>query len=238
MMETAKAPVMKARIAGLLYLLVIAGGLFAEAGVRQQLIVGGDPAATAQNILDNQSLFRVGFAVNLAYLLCNIPFAALFYAIFSPASRMIALMAALLVVATTAIEAVNLFHHVDALDLLVSANLSGFTPEQLQQMSYASLDAFGTGFAVSLVFFGVACILYGWLILQSGFTPRLIGLLMAIGGVCYLINSFAMFLAPDLASAMFPYILLPSLVGEASFALWLTIMGVDRKRWTNAAAAV
>ena len=227
----------KARIAGVLYLLVIAGGLFAEAGVRQQIIVSGDPAATAQNILAHEALFRLGFSVNLAYILCNIPFAALFYDLFKPANKTLSFMVALLVTATTTIEAVNLCHQMDALDILISANLSGFTPAQLQQMSYASLDAFGTGFAVSLVFFGVACLLYGILILQSGFVPRFIGLLMAIAGACYLTNSFAIFLAPDLAAALFPYILLPCLVGELLFALWLTAMGVDRKRWARANAA-
>ena len=86
------------------------------------------------------------------------------------------------------------------------------------------------------------CVLIGYLIFRSTFLPRILGVLMAVAGVCYLINSFAIFLAPPLADRLFPYILVPCFVGELALALWLTVIGVNvpggnkRERATNAAS--
>ncbi len=225
------SPVLKARIAGVLYLIVIAGGLFAELGVRQQLIVAGDAAVTAQNILAREALFRTGFAINLFYLLCNIPFAVLFFDLFKGTNRTIARMMLLLIVVTTTIEAVNLFQLLTALDYLNGTFYVGLETAQRYELAYMSLQGFQSGFGVSLVFFGFVCLLYGWLILQSGLLPRIIGGLITLAGLCYLINSFALFLAPDFAASLFPFILLPSFVGELCLALWLTVMGVNAKKW-------
>ncbi len=224
--EMTSRPVLKARIAGLLYLAVIAGGLFAEIGVRQQLIIPGDPSATAQNILANEGLFRAGLAINLAYLLCNIPFAVLFFEIFKTVNNMLARLMMMAIVVTTAIEAANLFHLLDALDHLTGTFQTGLTLAQRHDLAYASLQGFASGFAVSLAFFGGVCLLYGWLIFKSRFLPRFIGGLITLAGICYLINSFAMFLSPEFAQSLFPFILLPSFVGELCLALWLTVMGV------------
>ncbi len=224
--EMTSRPILKSRIAGLLYLAVIAGGLFAEIGVRQQLIVAGDPSGTALNILANESLFRAGLAINLAYLLCNIPFAVLFFEIFKPVNSMLARLMMMGILVTTAIEAANLFHMLDALDHLTGSFQTGLTLAQRHDLAYASLQGFASGFAVSLAFFGGVCLLYGWLIFESRFLPGLIGVLITLAGICYLINSFALFLAPEFAQSLFPYILLPSFVGELSLALWLTVMGV------------
>lgn len=227
---------LKARIAGVLYLLIIAGGLFAEAGVRQQLIVGGDAGATAASILANETLFRVGFSVNLAYLLCNVPFAVLFFEIFKVADKAVARLVMLLIVATTTIEAVNLLNQLSVIHLLTSPGNAAFSAAQVHQMAYAALQNFQGGFAVSLVFFGCVCLLYGHLIWISGLLPRALGALLALAGLCYLTNSFAIFLAPGFAALLFPYILLPCLAGELIFALWLVIGGVNTQTWGTLAA--
>lgn len=227
-MKMTSHPNIKARIAGLLYLAVIAGGLFAEIGVRQQLIITGDPAMTAQNILANEGLYRSGLAINLSYLLCNIPFAILFFDIFRTANRMLAQLVMLAIVVTTTIEAANLFHMMNALDYLKESFHTGLTLPQRQDMAYANLQGFTSGFAVSLVFFGGVCLLYGWLIYESRFIPKIIGGLITLAGACYLFNSFAIILAPEFASSLFPFIMLPCFIGELSLALWLTLKGVKR----------
>lgn len=225
-LEMTARPVLKARVAGLLYLAVIAGGLFAEIGVRQQLIVAGDPSGTAQNILANEGLFRAGLAINLAYLLCNIPFAVLFFEIFKTVNCMLARLVMMAIVVTTAIEAANLFHLLDALDYLIGSFHRGLTLAERHDIAYASLQGFTSGFAVSLTFFGGVCLLYGWLIFQSRFLPAFIGVLITLAGICYLFNSFAIFLAPEFAGSLFPFIMLPCFVGELSLALWLSVKGV------------
>lgn len=229
------SPQLKARLAGVFYLAIIAGGLFAEAGVRQQ-IIASDPAQTVRNILANEQLYRLGLAVNLTYLVCNIPFVALFYDLFKVANRTTALIVLALVVTCTAVEAANLNNQIMSINLL-SVSGAGLAPPELTKLVQVSLQNFEDGFALTLVFFGFACLLYGWLILQSGFVPRVLGALITLAGVCYLVNSYALFLAPELAGRMFPYILLPCFVGELGLALWLTIMGVNVERWNRAAQA-
>jgi hypothetical protein len=81
-------------------------------------------------------------------------------------------------------------------------------------------------FGISLIFFGCFCIVAGYLIFKSGLFPKTLGVLFQIAGVCYMINSFALIVSPPLANVLFPAILLPSFIGELSFALYLAIFGV------------
>src|SRR5262249_61796618 len=86
------SPRLKARIAGLLYLIVIVGGFFAEVVVRGKLVVHGDPAATAQNITAHEMLYRCGFVVALFYLGCDRPLALLLYDLFKVVNRTVDLL--------------------------------------------------------------------------------------------------------------------------------------------------
>ena len=90
--------------------------------------------------------------------------------------------------------------------------------------------------SVGLIFFGFACLCRGYLICGSGYFPRIFGVLMALAGVSYLGNSLALLLAPALASALFPAILVPAFVGELSFALWLTFKGANLQQWARSVA--
>ena len=140
---------------------------------------------------------------------------------------MLARLVMMAIMVTTTIEAANLFHLLDALDYLIGSFHRGLTLAERHDLAYSSLQGFASGFAVSLVFFGGVCLLYGWLIFESRFLPVYIGVLITLAGICYLFNSFAMVLAPEIAESLFPFILLPSFVGELSLALWLSVMGVN-----------
>lgn len=223
-----------ARTAGLLYLVIIAGGLFAEAFVRGQLIVIGDAAATARNILEHALLYRLGFAVHLFYLTCALALAVILYDMLRRVSSSLALLALCFDLVSIAIEAANLLNQFAALRLLTDAGLSAVDVGQLHAMAYAHARLFASGFGMSLVFFGGFCIATGVLVYRSGFLPRAIGSLMVVAGACYLCNSFAVFLAPGLASHLFPWILLPCLVAEASLALWLLVKGIHIDRFEAA----
>ena len=128
----------------------------------------------------------------------------------------------------TAIEGLCMLAHYAPLIFLKSAqHLTGFSLSQLETLSYASLELFGFGFMIALVFFGGYCISIGILILRSGVLPRIIGALLAFQGVCYLINSFSHFIAPGFGVRFFPVLMLSGL-GEVSFCLWLLIKGVNK----------
>jgi hypothetical protein len=96
---------------------------------------------------------------------------------------------------------------------------------------------FSIGYGVALAFFALYDIAAGYAILRSRFAPGFVGVLMILAGLCYLTNSFALFVAPGLAGALYPFILLPCFIGELAFALCLLIMGVNADRWRAAFAA-
>lgn len=230
--DTLAAPRAWARTAGALYLIVILGGIFAEVFVRGELIVWGDAAATAHNILAHEQLYRAGFAAGVVILLCNVPLALIFFELLRVVERRLAMMVVFFILVGTAVEAVNLFNHLEPLILLKGAAMpAGPEAEALYARAYAPLKLFSVGYGVSLAFFGGYCLTTGYLIFRSSFLPRLLGLLLALGGAGYLVNSFALFLSPALAAGLFPAILLPAFVGETSLSLWLLLRGVDVPKW-------
>ena len=232
------SPRLKARIAGVLYLIVIVGGIFAELFVRSALIVRGDAAATAANILAHEQLYRLGFAAGIIILVCNVPLAVIFYDLFKVVNRSVSLLVAFFILVGTAIESGNLLNHFAPLIFLGGGGyLSPFNAEQLQTLAYASLRLQAVGFTMCLVFFGFYCLLTGYLVFRSTFLPRILGVLLAIGGLCYLTNSFAYFLWPEFASRLFPAILVPSGIAELSLSLWLLAVGVNVQRWKEQASA-
>jgi hypothetical protein len=232
------SPRLQARIAGFLYLIVIVGGIFAEIFVRGRLVVHGDPAATAHNILTHELLYRAGFAAEVFYCACNVPLTLIFYNLFKQVNRTATLLVVFFSLVGTAIESVSLLAHYAPLVLLGNGrHFHAFTSEQLEAWAYVSLELFEYGFAIALVFFGFYCLSMGYLISKSTFLPRCIGVLLAIEGVLYLTNSFANFLAPAIAAHVFPF-LAASAVAEISLCLWLLVVGVNVPKWQNQASTV
>jgi Domain of unknown function (DUF4386) len=223
-----------ARICGVLYLYIIAAGIFAES-VRSKLVVSADAAATARNILSNESLFRIGFSGELLHLACDVAVATILYMLLRPVNRNLALLAAFMRLACDIVLAVASLSHFAVLRLLHNADyLQGFQPDQLQTLALLALKLHGDGYAISLVFFGFACLALGYLVFRSGYLPRTIGALLVIAGACYLTNSFALFLHPAFAARLFPAILLPCFVAELALALWLVVKGVNVAQWREA----
>jgi hypothetical protein len=226
-----------ARICGVLYLYIIVAGVFAEL-VRSRLVVPADAAATAGNIMANESLFRIGFSGELLHLAFDVAVATILYALLRPVDRNIALLAAFMRLACDIILAVASLSHFAALRLLADADyLKTFQPDQLQTLALLALRMHGDGYAISLVFFGFACLSLGYLIFKSGYLPRTLGALMAVAGACYLFNSFARFLAPAFGATLFPALFVPIFVAELSLALWLLVKGVDAAKWEERAGA-
>ena len=232
------SPRLKARISGVLYLIIIAAAPFAEVFVRGKLVVDGDAAATATNIVADETLYRLAGGADLIAFTCDAAVAIIFYQLLKPVSRGVALAGASFRLLHVAVVAFNTLILFVPLALLRDAHLLGaFKTDQLQALALASLSLHGTGYNIGLVFFGFHCLLIGHLIFRSTFLPRILGVLMAIAGLCYLINSFANLLAPPFQDHLYPYILLPSGVAELSLCLWLLVMGVNVQRWREQASA-
>ena len=221
-----------ARTGGLLYLVIIVIGLLGEAFIRNSLVVAGDPAATAQRILESELLWRLGVAGQLVLLVCAVALSAIWYFLLRPVNRHLAVAVVCFGLVSLAVESVSALHLQAVLDPLTNATLAKVaSAEQRHGLSYLALVAHANAFGLALIFFGVQCLLVGYLIRKSGYLPAVLGVGMQVVGACYLINSFAMFMSPPLQNVLFPAILLPCLVGESAMCLWLLIKGVDVEKW-------
>jgi len=232
------SPRFKARIAGVLYLIAGTAGGFAEVFVRGRVFVRGDAAATAANILAHESLYRFGGSADLIGLACDTAVALIFYELLKPVNRSLSLLAVFFRLMFVAIMAtITLNHFAPLVFLGGSHDLSVFSAAQLHAQALVSLRLHALGYNISLVFFGFTCLLLGYLMFRSTFLPRLVGVLMAIAGVGYLINSFVHFLAPAFGAYVFSYVLVPCGIGEFVLIVWLLVIGVNVQRWKEQASA-
>jgi hypothetical protein len=228
------SPRFRARIAGVFYLITVVARIIADGVVRNQLIVSGDAAATATNILAHEALFRLGFAADLIAFASYIALTALLYDLFKPVNRSLSLVAAFFSLVACTVQAFSSLFHLAPLVILGGAPyLRAFTVEQLQALALMFLKLRALAYhSVGLVFFGLYCLLIGCLIIRSTFLPRILGVLMALAGLAYL-----PFLSPPFAQSLLPYILIPAGVGQVSLTLWLLVIGVNAQRWVEQASA-
>ncbi len=227
------SPRLKARITGVLYLVTMLTGIFAQGFVSERLVADGDAAATAANILAHKSLFQLGFAVFLIEMACQIAMTALFYDLLKPAGRSVSLVAAFLGLAGSVIKTFSRVFFIVPLFVLGGAHyLSVFSAEQLQALALLFLKVNDRGAGVALVFFGFYALLTGYLIIRSSFLPRILGVLSVVGGLGWL-----SFLYPPLGYRLFPYIAAFGLLGAALLILWLLVFGVNEQRWKEQASA-
>jgi hypothetical protein len=220
---------------GLWWLCIVAGIVgFAAGG---PLIVADDAAATAANILEKESLFRLGFAADLISGLSYVGVTVFIYCVLKPVSRSLSQLGAFFGLAGVAIGGASWVIHLAPLLLLHGDRyLTAFTTSQLQAMSLAALKLQLQAFPIGMVFFGIQCISIGYLIARSTFLPRILGMLLAIGGTCYVIASFSNFLIPSFGPHLVPIIMPVALIGEGSLGLWLLVKGVNVQRWNEQAS--
>ncbi len=198
------------------------------------VLVSGDAAATANNILAHESLFRLGFALSLVAVLFHVAWALLFYDLFKVVNRTVALLATLIILVGCTLQGITSLLYGAPLPILQGADaLSAFTIDQLQALGLMFLKLNGLAFNMYLVFFGFWCILFGYLIFRSTFMPRILGVLLVIDGL-----GWATYLFPPLASQLFPLIAIASAVAELPLQLWLILKGVDARRWKEQASAL
>jgi hypothetical protein len=224
MEDASHSPALRhARIAGIFYLAIIALGLFGELGVRNALVISGNPAETAHGIVTSNSLWNAGIAGDLLMHVLDVPVIVILYFLLRPINKRVALLATAFNIVQTAVLALNKLNLVVPLLILQSPSISrAFAPDQIHALTSIFINAHSYGFAIGLIFFGFACLVRGWLIMKSNYVPRTIGVLLAIAGACYLVNSVSLLLFPALATALFPAILVPAFIGELVFALWLS----------------
>jgi Domain of unknown function (DUF4386) len=228
------SPQVYARLGGVLYLTIIVFGAFSEGFAMNRLIVAADAGATANNILASRGLWSLAVAADLVIPIIAVVGVWISYLLLRPVSKTLVLLDVFLTLVSLAVEAVSKLFLLLVLPILSSPSyLPAFDQRQLEVLANLALKSHGITFDIALVFFGCACLVEGYLLYQSRYFPRFIGVLMQIAGLCYLIACFADLLTPSLAELISPAILLPPLLGELAYCLWLLIKGVDVDKWNE-----
>ena len=218
-----------ARTAGLGYLIIILAGISAEFFVRSQLIVPGDAAATTANIANAPSLFRAGIGLDLVMLLCDVLLAGALYMFLKPVSKGVALIAAFFRLVHAAVYGANLLNLFAVLFVASGTGAAAsMSTAQSQMLTMLFLNGHAIGYTIGLVFFGVHCLLLGYLLVKADFVPTLLGILILIAGVGYLVDSFAQVLLTnyvDYQTILMLVVFIPALIGELSLSVWLVAKG-------------
>jgi hypothetical protein len=227
---------MYAKIAGTLLLLSFIGGGFGEAYAPAQLIVSGNAAATAHNVLASGALFRLGFLGYLVEAFTDVALACLLYVMLRPVHANLAFCAVLFRIMATATFAFGeVFYFAPSLILGSDAYLKTFSPEQLQSLALLSFNVYSFAGGFSQVFYGIASLILGYLMMRSSYLPRVIGALWVLGGIGFVIGTILLVVAPDSASSL---LVVPQLLASLALAMWLLIRGVDTVRWNERGATV
>jgi len=219
-----------ARIAGVLFLVSLVAGGFGEAYAPSKIIVSGDAVATAANIRNFEFLYRLGFAAFLIESLCDIALVVILYLLLRPVNKGLSLMAALIALVGTAVFAVaELFYLAPVLILRdATGYLSTFSPEQLYSVVLLSLKFYSFGGMITTAYYGLGWLIRGYLIYRSGYLPKFIGVLMAIGGLGFVVRNFLLILAPAYAPTWLLMLMFP---GGLILGVWLVVKGVDVSKW-------
>ena len=216
-----------ARIAGLLYLIVIICGIFAEKYVRFTLVDLNDSAVTAQNIGNQEFLFRMGFVADLIMQLAYFLLPVVLYQLLKKTSKELAGLMVLSVTVAVAIMCINMLNHYAPL-LLLNHNIytSAFSTEQIHNSVSFYLEMHNKGYHIAQLFFGLWLLPLGYLVFKSERFPKIIGILLIVGCFGYLTDFLIYFLYPENSIALSEYITAPADLGEFSLCLYLLIKGV------------
>ena len=226
-----------ARIAGVLFLLSLVAGGFGVAYVPSKLIVSADPTATAANLRNFDFLYRLGFASFLIESLCDTALALILYVLLKPVNKQLSLLAAFFgLMATATFAFAELFYFAPQL-ILGRAYLNNFTPDQLNSLVLLSLKFYGYAGMLFTAYYGMGWIVRSYLIFRSSYLPKLLGVLMAIGGIGFVVRNFLLILAPAYASDVLLMLMFP---GGLIMTIWFLLKGVNVEKWNakvNAARA-
>ena len=214
------------RIGGILYLILIACGIYAEIFVLSELVAGNNATETANNILSHEKLYLTGVVAHIMTLVCSSLLLGILFNIFKSTSEYMVLTLLVFNIVTVAIEGVSILYELETLSILKSRMMVGtFSADQINAMAYLPLKMQIIAYDLALLFFGVACCLISILIIKSKIFLRWIGILMFVAGICYITNSLMSFLFPTVRNYLLPYILIPCFIAELALSINMMVGG-------------
>jgi hypothetical protein len=216
-----------ARLAGLLYLIAMATGLFAEFYVRfpSALVVSGDAARTAANILANERLYRIGIANNIITFASDVVLIWALYVLLVPVNRNLTLLAVFLRMIETTIACVAIINSYVAMQFITDAGRGkAFDPSQIQALSILH-DTYALTFVVVAIFLGLGATVFNYVLFQSGYIPKVLAGWGIVSSLLLLVSQFAIIIFPEVEKTIIPACYGPIVLDEIALGLWLLLKG-------------
>lgn len=221
-----------ARITGFLYMLLIPLGVFGMLYVPATLFVPEDIAATAQNIMANETLYRLSIMSALLTQVVQIFVVLFLYKVLKPAGNNLAILMVIFILVAVPIAMLNELNQFAVLILLNGAEyLTAFTTDQIQALVGLFLDLRHAGIVIAQIFWGLWLFPMGYLVFKSNYIPRIIGILLIVACFGYLVDSFIFFFNPDFGVTFSEF----TFLGELLITFWLLIKGVNVEAWQKRA---
>jgi len=218
-----------ARLAGFLWLLMFIFGPIAQI-VRSKIFVIGDIEATANNILANEFLFRLGFVSDLIMMVIFLLLPLVLYKLLNTVDKNLSILMVIFVIVSVPINMLNLLNEFSSLHLLSGAEyLSVFEIRQIKAQAMLSYDLYLHGYEIANIFFALWLVPLGILVYRSGFLPRVLGILLVVGGCGLLLEVFIHFLFPNCVIVN-TILLIPQTIAEFSFLIWILIRGINESK--------
>ena len=225
--NTMTSPQRLARISGVLYLLVGICGGFAEGFLDPKMYVAGNAAATAGNVLGNSGLVRIGVVAHLLDATFFVFLAMTLYILLKHVHKSVARAMLVLVVLATGIISLNTVFLFEGLRVATdSSYAAAFGTAGSNALVLLLLETQHYGTLVAQVFFGLWLVPLGYLAYRSEMFPQTLGVVLIVGGVCYLVDLLAAFLAPDFGQKIHTFIVIPCAIAEISTVVYLLVKGV------------
>jgi hypothetical protein len=221
-----RTPQRLARIAGLLYLIVAVFAAFAFYS-RAAVLVPGDAAATARNVVADAGLVRLGVAADLVQATAFLLLVLVLYQLLGHVNRPAARAMVAFVVVAVAMMCLNMVHQYAALVIATRpSSVDGLGPGVADALVLIMLELHGSGFLFAQIFFGLWLLPLGFLAFTSRMFPRWLGVLLVLGCAGYLADTFTRLIAPAPGAVLSPYLVIVPTVAEISMVLWLLVRGV------------
>jgi len=220
-----------ARMAGFLYLIYIVVSIFANVLGRSKLIIMGDAATTAQNIISSAWQFRIGFVLDLVSAVLFFLTAWALYVLLKPVNKNLALLFLLLNLGGVAVHCFSDLFLIGSQLILSGADyLKAFQADQLQALAMLSLDIYKNGFSgIAQIFFSAWLFPLGYLVYKSGTLPRFLGIIVMVECFAWLMFPVQFFFFPG--NVVLTYVSSAvGFIGEFSLTLWLLVMGAREQK--------
>lgn len=218
-----------ARLAGFLWLLMFIFGPIAQI-VRSRIFVIGDIEATANNVLANEFLFRLGFASDLIMMVIFLFLPFVLYKLLQTVDKNLAILMVIFVMVSVPINMLNLLNEYASLHLLTGTEyLSIYAIDQIKAQAMLYYDLYLHGYEIANIFFALWLVPLGLLVYKSRFLPRVLGILLIVGGCGLFLEVFIYFLFPGLV-IINTILLVPQTIAEFLFLIWVLIRGINESK--------